>query len=197
MVHISDGRTGNPDRRSPLRERLRKSGHTDIDAKGDKRASCVVEIRRKRGFSARRYVYVWVDRVYLQARMEEAAESMLVLIGATPEGKKELVGFQTGVRESTQSWRELLRHRAAWARDCAGPGGRRRRARLREGDRRGLSRHQASALLGSQNRQRPEQGCPLGSAQHEGRHSRDLRRADPRSSRGGDRRVRRQIQRQV
>jgi putative transposase len=40
--------------------------------------------------------------------MEEAAECMLVLIGATPEGKKELVGFQTGVRESTQSWREHL-----------------------------------------------------------------------------------------
>ena len=33
---------------------------------------------------------------------------MLVLIGATPEGKKELIGFQTGVRESTQIWRELL-----------------------------------------------------------------------------------------
>ena len=33
---------------------------------------------------------------------------MLVLIGATPEGKKELVGFQVGLRESTQSWRELL-----------------------------------------------------------------------------------------
>jgi hypothetical protein len=46
--------------------------------------------------------------VYLQARMEPAAECMLVLIGATPEGKKELVGFQTGVRESAQSWRELL-----------------------------------------------------------------------------------------
>jgi putative transposase len=43
-----------------------------------------------------------------QARMEEAAECMLVLISATPEGKKELVGFQTGVRESAQSWRELL-----------------------------------------------------------------------------------------
>jgi hypothetical protein len=38
--------------------------------------------------------------------MEPAAECMLVLIGATPEGKKELVGFQTGVRESAQSWRE-------------------------------------------------------------------------------------------
>ena len=62
---------------------------------------------RKRDLSARRYVYVWADGVYLQARMEDAAECMLVLIGATPEGKKELVGFQTGVRESAQSWREL------------------------------------------------------------------------------------------
>ncbi len=33
---------------------------------------------------------------------------MLVLIGSTPEGKKELLGFQTGMRESPQSWRELL-----------------------------------------------------------------------------------------
>jgi hypothetical protein len=55
---------------------------------------------QKRDPSARRYVYVWADGVYLQARMEEAAECMLVLIGAAPEGKKELVGFQTGVRES-------------------------------------------------------------------------------------------------
>ena len=61
-----------------------------------------------RDLSARRYVYVWADGVYLQARMESQAECMLVLIGATPEGKKELVGFQVGVRESAQSWRELL-----------------------------------------------------------------------------------------
>ena len=63
---------------------------------------------QRRDLSARRYVYVWADGVYLQARMEEHAECMLVLIGATPEGKKELVGFQVGVRESAQSWRELL-----------------------------------------------------------------------------------------
>ena len=63
---------------------------------------------QKRDLSARHYVYVWADGVYLQARMEDNAECMLVLIGATPEGKKELVGFQTGVRESAQSWRELL-----------------------------------------------------------------------------------------
>jgi len=66
------------------------------------------EVWLKRDLSARRYVYVWADGVYLQARMEAAAECMLVIIGATPEGKKELVGFQTGVRESAQSWRELL-----------------------------------------------------------------------------------------
>ena len=66
------------------------------------------EAWQKRDLTARRYVYVWADGVYLQARMEEAAECMLVVIGATPEGKKELVGFQTGARESAQSWRELL-----------------------------------------------------------------------------------------
>ncbi|GGD30262.1 hypothetical protein GCM10011358_12880 [Sinisalibacter lacisalsi] len=58
--------------------------------------------------SARRYAYIWADGVYLQARMEPQAESILIILGATPEGKKELVGFQVGVRESTQSWRELL-----------------------------------------------------------------------------------------
>jgi len=61
-----------------------------------------------RDLSARRYLYVWADGVYLQARMEDHAECMLVLIGATPEGRKELVGFQVGIRESAQSWRELL-----------------------------------------------------------------------------------------
>jgi len=63
---------------------------------------------QRRDLSARRYVYVWADGVYLQARMEPQAECMLVLIGATPEGKKELLGFQVGMRESAQSWRELL-----------------------------------------------------------------------------------------
>jgi transposase-like protein len=63
---------------------------------------------QKRDLSARRYVYIWADGVYLQARMEPQAECMLVVIGATPEGRKELLGFQVGTRESAQSWRELL-----------------------------------------------------------------------------------------
>ena len=61
-----------------------------------------------RDLSARRYVYIRADGVYLQARMEPRAECMLVILGATPEGRKELVGFQVGVRESAQSWREML-----------------------------------------------------------------------------------------
>ncbi|MGH9652732.1 MAG: IS256 family transposase [Bryobacteraceae bacterium] len=63
---------------------------------------------QRRDLSGRHYVYIWADGVYLQARLEPQAECMLVLIGATPEGKKELVGFQVGLRESAQSWRELL-----------------------------------------------------------------------------------------
>ena len=63
---------------------------------------------QRRDLSGRRYVYIWADGVYLQARMEPQAECMLVIIGATPEGKKELVGFQVGTRESAQSWHELL-----------------------------------------------------------------------------------------
>ncbi len=63
---------------------------------------------RTRDLSARRYVYIWADGVYFQARMEDESQCMLVIIGATPEGKKELVGFISGYRESAQSWRELL-----------------------------------------------------------------------------------------
>ena len=63
---------------------------------------------RKRDLSARRYVYVWADGIYLQARLEDAKQCILVLIGATPEGRKELLGFTDGARESTQDWRELL-----------------------------------------------------------------------------------------
>ena len=62
----------------------------------------------KRDLSAKRYVYFWVDGIHVQARLEEAAQCLLVIIGATPEGKKELVGLIDGVRESAQSWKELL-----------------------------------------------------------------------------------------
>jgi transposase-like protein len=85
-----------PNLSPPVIARLRNEWETDY------------EHWQRRDLSARRYVYVWADGVYLQARMEPQAECMLVLIGATPEGKKELLGLQVGIRESAQSWRELL-----------------------------------------------------------------------------------------
>ncbi len=62
----------------------------------------------KRDLSAKRYVYFWIDGIHVQARLENDAQCLLVIIGATPEGKKELVGLIDGVRESAQSWKELL-----------------------------------------------------------------------------------------
>jgi len=62
----------------------------------------------KRDLSAKRYVYFWVDGIHVQARLEDDAQCLLVIIGATPEGKKELVGLVDGVRESTLSWKDLL-----------------------------------------------------------------------------------------
>ena len=63
---------------------------------------------QKRDLSAKRFVYVWADGIYLQARLEAEKQCILVLIGATPEGRKELIGFTDGVRESAQDWRDLL-----------------------------------------------------------------------------------------
>ena len=63
---------------------------------------------QKRDLSMRRYVYVWADGIHLEARLEDEKQCILVIIGATPEGRKELVGFTDGARESAHDWRELL-----------------------------------------------------------------------------------------
>jgi transposase-like protein len=77
----------------------------------------------KRDLSAKHYVYFWADGIHVQARLEDDAQCLLVIIGATPEGKKELVGLIDGVRESAQSWRGLLldlkRHGLAMAPELA------------------------------------------------------------------------------
>lgn len=51
---------------------------------------------------------MWADGIYLQARLEDEKQCILVIIGATPEGKKEFVGFTDGTRESAHNWRGLL-----------------------------------------------------------------------------------------
>jgi len=62
----------------------------------------------KSDLSTKRYVYFWADGIHVQARLEDNAQCLLVIIGATPEGKKELVGLLDGVRESALSWKQLL-----------------------------------------------------------------------------------------
>jgi putative transposase len=62
----------------------------------------------KRSLAGKRYVYVWADGVHFDIRLEGGRQCILVLMGATVEGKKELIAVADGYRESEQSWRELL-----------------------------------------------------------------------------------------
>ena len=62
---------------------------------------------QKRDLSHKRYVYIWADGIYCNVRMEER-QCLLVIIGATEDGKKELLALESGFRESELSWTELL-----------------------------------------------------------------------------------------
>ena len=105
---------------------------------------------QKRDLSAKRYVYVWADGIYLEARLEDEKQCILVLIGATPEGKRtrRLHGWSQGKCPR-------LAQSAAPARPASVTrvGDRRRRARLLEGGWRGLAEDARSTLLGAQDRQ--------------------------------------------
>ena len=61
-----------------------------------------------RNLASKQYVYLWVDGIHFGVRLEAANQCILVVIGATPEGKKELVALSDGFRESEQSWKEVL-----------------------------------------------------------------------------------------
>lgn len=61
-----------------------------------------------RDLSNRHYVYLWADGIHFGVRMEDAAQCVLVVIGATADGKKELLALADGYRESEASWREVL-----------------------------------------------------------------------------------------
>jgi putative transposase len=65
----------------------------------------------KRSLKGRRYVYVWADGIHFNVRLESPEskkQCILVLIGATKEGTKELLAIQDGYQESEESWREIL-----------------------------------------------------------------------------------------
>ena len=62
----------------------------------------------KRSLAGKHYVYVWADGVHFNIRLEQDRQCILVLMGATQDGKKELIAIADGYRESEQSWKELL-----------------------------------------------------------------------------------------
>lgn len=62
---------------------------------------------QRRDLSGKRYVYFWVDGIYCNVRMDDR-QCLLVIIGATEDGHKELVAIEGGFRESELSWKQLL-----------------------------------------------------------------------------------------
>jgi putative transposase len=69
----------------------------------------------QRSLEGKRYVYVWADGIHFNIRLEEDRQCILVLMGATADGQKELIAIVDGFRESEQSWLGLLL-------DCKGRG---------------------------------------------------------------------------
>jgi putative transposase len=66
------------------------------------------EAWNKRSLADKRYVYVWADGVYFNIRLEDDRQCILVLMGATADGKKEVIALTDGYRESEESWKALL-----------------------------------------------------------------------------------------
>ena len=62
----------------------------------------------RRSLAGKQYVYVWADGIHFNIRLEENRQCILVLMGATADGKKELIAVVDGHRESEQSWRTLM-----------------------------------------------------------------------------------------
>jgi putative transposase len=62
----------------------------------------------KRSLQGKQYAYVWADGVHFNIRLQEGRQCILVLMGATADGKKELIAISDGYRESEESWTALL-----------------------------------------------------------------------------------------
>ena len=63
---------------------------------------------KRRDLRGKEYVYVWADGIYVKSRLDGEKTCLLVMIGVGIDGKKELIAMESGIRESTQSWREVL-----------------------------------------------------------------------------------------
>ena len=130
---------------------------------------------QRRDLTAKRYVYFWVDGIYFSARMEEEKQCILVIVGATDKGQKELIAIADGYRESEQSWLEVLLDLKRRGLEM-GP-------QLALGDgalgfwkalRQSLPRRPRATLLGSQDGQRLEQAAQGSAKESQGAPARHL-----------------------
>ena len=67
------------------------------------------EAWRQRDLHGKHYVYIWVDGIHFNVRLDDERSCILVVMGATEDGKKELLAVQDGYRESKLAWQEVLR----------------------------------------------------------------------------------------
>ena len=134
----------------------------------------------QRAFAARDlsgvdYVYLWVDGIHVNIRLEEHKLCLLVMVGVRADGRKELVALTDGYRESAESWADLLR-------DCARRGMRAPALAMGDGAlglgcaARGLPDHAGAALLVPQDRQRSGCASAFGASGGEEGAGRDLER---------------------
>jgi putative transposase len=148
----------------------------------------------KRHLSAKRYIYFWVDGIHVQARLQDTAQCLLIIIGATPEGRKELVGLTDGVRASAQSWRELLldlkRRGLSIGPELAVADG-------ALGFWQAVEEVWRPALLGAQNRQRPQQTAKQPATESQAGAAGNLDGRDQEGCACGLRRFRRDLERQI
>jgi len=152
---------------------------------------------QKRDLSAKRYVYGLGRRHPSRSTPEDEKQCILVLIGATPEGRKELVGFTDGARESAHDWRDLLLGLKRRARRVPATGHRRWRARVLEGRRRDLADNARAALLGAQDRQCARQVAEEPAAEGQARAAGDLDGRNEGRRRTGIRRLHRELHAEI
>lgn len=109
----------------------------------------------KRDLSSKNYAYWWVDGVYFNVRLEDEKSCVLIILGATEEGRKELVAIEAGFRESELGWKEILlslKERGVWRRVQTSH--RRWRIRFLESPKADLPGYTSSEVLGTSNKER-------------------------------------------
>jgi putative transposase len=101
----------------PFGRRLGRVGRRDSTPLQKPGYRLAQEAQPGRDLSDEEFVYVWADGIHVNVRLEDEGnqkQCLLVLMGATAEGRKEVVAVIDGVRESKQSWQELLLDLKQW-----------------------------------------------------------------------------------